>query len=104
MGLSKLHVRFIQSQKDFTIGSQTLPINQLYVKDMNTFYLALSNENNLQPNETLSFNAPTPALNSLKCVCDVAALATEAQEEALLFFQLKASKVWQLNIISLSDK
>jgi len=110
MSLSKLHVRFIQSQKNFILqqeGSkdEKLPIAQLYVKDTNNFYLALMQESALAKNVNLVFNEKTPALNLLECSLKASALdkGSEDFEDALLFFQLDESKVKALYALELTE-
>ena len=115
MSLSKLHVRFIQSQKNFylsqgdTIKEQKLPISQLYVKDTSSFYLVVSKEPLAQTgNLIIAFKEKTPALNTLECHFKTTQLAnnSEEYEDALLFFNVDEAAVKQvlfLELASLSD-
>lgn len=106
--LTKLHVRYIQTQKSFSLlqGEKRvkLPLAQLYVKDNGHFYLILRNSP-LHQIEVLSilFNEPTDALKSLSCDVGVQELAPsdEAYEDALLFFNLETSEVQQLLLLSI---
>lgn len=115
MALSKLHVRFIQSQKNFYLLQNNenkeikLPISQLYVKDTDNFYLVLKDKA-LDVNAQLSINfkEKTPALNTLNCNFEATILEnnSEEHEDALLFFNIDESEVKQvllLNLQSLTD-
>lgn len=115
MNLSKLHVRFIQSQKNFYVQvnpdekALNLPLSQLYVKDTNNFYLVLMNEISFpQKSLGISFKEKTPALNTLECQFALTELSktSEDYEDALLFFNVDEQKVKQvllLNLDSLKD-
>jgi len=116
MSLSKLHVRFIQSQKNFyltqgdTIKEQKIPIAQLYVKDTNSFYMVitdgpLAHEDNI----SITFKEKTHALTSLVCDFKVDILKSDSEdyEDALLFFHIDEAKVKQvlfLQLQTLTDK
>jgi len=112
MALSKLHVRFIQSQNNFYLisGNENketqLPIAQLYVKDTSNFYLILKDKT-LDANSELSINfkEKTPALNTLSCKFDATILenASEEHEDALLFFNVDESEVKQVLLLSLQS-
>jgi len=107
--LSKLHVRFIQTQKNFHLQTadtktQKLPISQLYIKDNIHLYLinkseAIKEENTLN----LSFKEATPALNTLSCEFSVQEIQKESEgyEDALLFFNTDADEVNQLLLLSI---
>jgi len=115
MSLSKLHVRFIQSQKNFylsqddTIKEQKLPIAQLYVKDTSSFYLVITNEPLSQTDKLIiDFKEKTPALNTLKCHFKTTELTNDSEEyeDALLFFNVNEEDIKQvlfLELASLSD-
>jgi len=112
MSLSKLHVRFIQSQQNFYLQNKEgtkLPISQLYVKDTNNFYVVLTAEPLIKEDHlTISFKEKTPALNTLECQFNVEALSNDSEdyEDALLFFNVDEEKVKQvllLNLQSLKD-
>ena len=110
--LSKLHVRFIQSQKNFFLLSDTgnkqekLPISQLYVKDNSSFYL-VNEGKGLDEDEKISifFKEETHALKSLQCdVTKQEVLhGSEEYEDALLFFHVDTSKVKQLFLLQISS-
>ncbi len=115
MSLSKLHIRFIQSQKNFLVKTGekdtaiSFPITSLYVKDMQNFYLIIKNEV-LHSSDTMQlvFNEKTPALNSLNCEVSTHTLTPQSEEyeDALLFFNTDPSKVSQvilLKVQGLSD-
>lgn len=110
--LSKMHVRFIQSQKNFFLSraketnSVRLPLSQLYVKDNEHFYLI--NQDTPIPEDqtvTLTFKEPTPALDSLSCTTDIQEMKndTEAYEDALLFFNAEPHDVNQLLLLTLKE-
>ncbi|MBE0498248.1 MAG: hypothetical protein IBX43_03295 [Campylobacterales bacterium] len=107
--LSKLHVRYIQTQKSFSLlrgeKKEKLPLSQLYVKDNGHFYLIIQNTP-LHEAEAVSvrFSEPTDALTSLTCDARVQELApsNEAYEDALLFFNLDTSNLKQLLLLSIS--
>ena len=115
MSLSKLHVRFIQSQENFYLQTNPdakalkLPISQLYVKDTDNFYLVLMDETSLnQDNLSINFKEKTPALNTLECQFALTQLSNDSEdyEDALLFFHVDEQKVKQvllLNLDSLKD-
>jgi len=108
--LSKMHVRFIQSQKNFFLFTnddtkgQRLPIAQIYVKDNSTFYLV--NQNNpISEEQTLRilFKESTDALKTLECTVNMQAVQKESEtyEDALLFFHVDTDKVTQLLLLSI---
>ncbi len=110
--LSKLHVRFIQSQKSFLLlrekekNGENLPITQLYVKDKQNFYFInmntpLQEEQNL----IIQFREPTPALNCLDCGVHMHEIqkGSEEYEETLLFFNVEASEVNQLLLLTIEE-
>jgi hypothetical protein len=112
--LSKLHVRFIQTQKHFSLirsedeSSQKLPLEQLYIKNNGSFYFVNLGDETRQHAFSLLFKEPNDYLKSLQC--DVSANAIEKgsheYEDALLFFHADASDVkqlLQLSIQSISD-
>ena len=113
--LSKLHVRFIQSQKHFFLFAnndtkgQRLPIAQTYVKDNNSLYF-VNLDDTIADEQTLRvlFNESTDALNTLDCTLGLQSIdkESEAYEDALLFFNVDTDKVTQLlllNIQTLKD-
>ncbi len=103
--LSKLHVRFIQSQKQFALlrdddnKGEKLPISQLYVKDNSTFYIIIESHTIKEDEKvTIRFDESTHALNTLECRVTKQEIehGSEAYEDALLFFNTDPSKVKQL--------
>ena len=112
MSLSKLHVRFIQSQKHFYLiqaddtKGKKLPLSQLYVKDTDNFYLIIKAEPLVLETElSIAFKEKTPALNTLTCSFKVTNLAKESEEheDALLFFAVDEKKVKQVLLLELSS-
>lgn len=112
MQLSKLHVRFIQSQKNLFLLTDTgnkevkLPISQLYVKDNSSFYL-INEGKVLNEDEKISilFNEETHALKSLQCdvIKQEVPHGSEEYEDALLFFNVDTSKVKQLFLLHINS-
>lgn len=108
--LSKLHVRFIQSQKNFYLlqgdSQQKLPLSQLYVKDNNFFYFINTSEA-IQENQNISilFKEKTHALQTLECSVNKKEIlaGSEEFEDALLFFNEEESKVSQLFLLEVSS-
>jgi len=112
MSLSKLHVRFIQTQENFYLKLENkevkFPLSQLYVKDTDNFYIVLEDDSFKGDTLSVSFKEKTPALNTLTCVFNVTKLSSDSEdyEDALLFFNVDESKIKQvllLNLNSLSD-
>jgi len=112
MALSKLHVRFIQSQTNFYLQTNPdtkalkLPLSQLYVKDTSNFYLVLMEETSLkQDTLSISFKEKTPALNTLECQFTFNELSntSEDYEDALLFFHVDEQSVKQILLLSLDS-
>lgn len=114
--LSKLHVRFIQSQKNFFLfvnddtKGKKLPIAQIYVKNNNSLYFA-NLDDTIADSQTLRilFKESTDSLNTLECTLDIQTIdnQSEAYEDALLFFNVDTDKVTQLlllNIQTLKDE
>lgn len=105
--LSKLHVRYIQTQKSFSLLrgeiKQKLPLSQLYVKDNGHFYLLLQNNRLQEESVRIRFSEPTDALKSLTCDVSVQEIesSSEAYEDALLFFHLGTSELKQLLLLSI---
>jgi len=112
--LSKLHVRFIQTQKSFFLiknkgtNGDKLPLEQLYIKNNGSFYFINLGDEIGQQIFTLLFKESNDYLKSLRC--DVSANVIEKGsdefEDALLFFHADASEVrqlLQLSIESISD-
>lgn len=108
--LSKLHVRFIQSQKNFYLlrekesKGEKLPITQLYVKDNHHLYLV--NQSDLiaeDQNISILFKEATDALNTLECTLSVDDIkkGSEDYEDALLFFNVDTDKVKQVLLLTI---
>ena len=106
--LSKLHVRFIQTQRHFSLKCESsglkerLPLDQLYIKNNSHFYFAnLSGD--LQESSTieLAFTESNDYLSSLHCRCNVKVIekGSEEYEEALLFFHQDASAINQMLLL-----
>lgn len=108
--LSKLHVRFIQSQKNFYLFTQDdpkgerLPISQIYVKDNNNLFF-INQNNPIHEGQTLRivFQESTDALQTLECTVDFQIIEkeSEAYEDALLFFHVDPDKVTQLLLLNI---
>jgi hypothetical protein len=108
--LSKMHVRFIQSQKNFhllthnDIKGETLPITHIYVKDNSSFYL-LNQNDSIADDQTLHirFTEPTSALNTLDCTVNVQSVekGSDTYDDALLFFNVNTDKVTQLLLLNI---
>lgn len=109
--LSKLHVRFIQTQKNFYLfkgegtKGEKLPLSQLYVKDNNNFYLINQNSPISEDQVTLTFKEPTPALNTLTCKVSSQEMpnGSEEHEDALLFFNAEPQDVKQLLLLTIQE-
>ncbi len=106
--LSKLHVRFIQTQQHFSLKCESsalkekLPLGQLYIKNNGHFYFAnLSGDLQENSEVELAFTEANDYLTSLHCRCDVKVIekGSEEYEEALLFFQQDASTINQVLLL-----
>ena len=110
--LSKLHVRFIQSQKNFSLRKDTdqdfqkLPLSHLYIKDNTHFYL-ITDKQTYTDKETIhiSFSESTNALEKLTCTLSLQEVpqGSEEYEDALLFFSTDTSKVKQLFLAHITE-
>ncbi len=106
--LSKLHVRYIQTQKSFYLlrgeKREKLSLSQLYVKDSTHFYLLIQKDRVKEETASILFSEPTDALRSLKCDVNIQEVAPldEEYEDALLFFHLDTSSLKQLLLLSIS--
>ena len=110
--LSKLHVRFIQSQtnlylcKEGETNSFKLPLSQLYVKDNDHFYLINQDAPFAQDQHlALTFKEPTPALNTLSCKVSLQEIKeeSEAYDDTLLFFNAQPHEVNQLLLLTIEE-
>ena len=103
--LSKLHIRFIQTQKNFFLTGEDqsrgekLPLGQLYIKNNNSFYFVNVNAA-LQDGQQaeLLFKEANDYLKSLQCQVSTAIIApsSDEYEDALLFFHVDPAQVKQL--------
>ena len=112
--LSKLYVRFIQTQQTFTLESkqqkQKYSSSTLYIKDNSSFYL-INNEESLSSGEnaTLNFSEKNDYLKALKCKIETTLLEVGGTEyeTALLFFNVEPRTVKQvllLKIVTIEEK
>ena len=112
--LTKLYVRFIQTQTKFSLlhNKQPHPFESrsLYIKDNTSFYL-INNEVTLSSGDkvTLSFNTANDYLKSMKCKVETTVLeeASDEKETALLFFNMEPRTVKQillLTIVAIEEK
>ncbi len=105
MSLSKMHVRFIQSQKEFGFNQHKSPICNLYIKDQQTLYFFNTHSPLETDTLTLAFNEATPALNSLTLNVSVQRLTkgSEEYDDALLFFNASTQPT-ELLLLRLLDQ
>ena len=112
--LTKLYVRFIQTQQTFTLEhnkqKQKFSSSSLYIKDNTSFYL-INNEITLTSGEkvALSFTEKNDYLKSLKCKVETTLLETGSDEfeTALLFFNMEPRTVKQvllLKMVAIEEK
>ena len=112
--LTKLYVRFIQTQQTFTLEynnqKQKYSSSALYIKDNTNFYL-INNETALSSDEkvVLAFTEKNDYLKSLKCKVETLVLANDSleYETALLFFNIEPKTVKQillLKIVAIDEK
>ena len=112
--LTKLYVRFIQTQQTFTLESkqqkQKYSTSALYIKDNSSFYL-VNNEGSLSSGEkmTLNFSEKNDYLKGLKCKVETTLLESGSTEyeTALLFFNVEPRTVKQvllLKIVAIEEK
>ena len=106
--LTKLYVRFIQTQQTFTLEhnkqKQKFSSSTLYIKDNTNFYL-INNEVALSSGDkvTLTFNTANDYLKSLKCKVETTVLeeGSDEQETALLFFNMEPRTVKQILLLKI---
>ena len=108
--LSKLHVRFIQTQKSFILQrdenakNEKLPLENLYIKNNTNFYL-INQADDIQENSSisLSFKEPNDYLKSLRCEINAKVIekGSDEYEEALLFFHQDESTIRQVLLLTL---
>lgn len=110
--LSKLQVRFIQTQKSFFLQNdqdsknKKFPLNDLYIKDSNNFYFAnQSDVLNNQSTLTLLFKEKNDYLSTFSCKVIVNVIENESDEyeDALLFFHQDPATVKQVLLLAIED-
>jgi len=109
--LSKLHVRFIQTQKSFFLiknkdsGGDKLPLEQLYIKYNDSFYFVNLVDEITQQAFSLLFKESNDYLINLRCdvTAKVIEKGSDEYEDALLFFHSDASDVKQLLLLSIES-
>ena len=110
--LSKLHVRFIQTQKSFFLQREEnskqhkFPLENLYIKNSSNFYFANQSdtiEDGVSIN--LSFKESNDYLKVLRCEISVAVIekGSDEYEEALLFFHQDESTIKQVLLLSIQS-
>lgn len=108
--LSKLHVRFIQTQKSFFLQrskesqAEKLALENLYIKNNNSFYFA-NQSNDIEDGTVilLSFKEANDYLTSLLCDVKVEVIDQQSDEyeDALLFFHQDAAVIKQLLLLQI---
>ena len=110
--LSKLHVRFIQTQQRFKLQRQTnakketISLDKLYIKNSSSFYFINTSSTPLNDKEIfLSFNEANDYLSKLECTCTLSVIevGSDAYEEGLLFFQQDQHEIEQLILLTLKE-
>lgn len=109
--LSKLHVRFIQTQNNFyltsgTVKNQKVSKETLYIKDSTSFYL-IAPANNFKEDEivTLNFKHANDYLQSLECETNVHTIdkSSDLFDTALLFFNTDTSNIKTIYLLHLKN-
>ena len=110
--LSKLHVRFIQTQTSFSLQrgenakNENLPLENLYIKNSSHFYF-VNQGDGIQNGSSLnlSFKKSNDYLKSLRCVISVTIVekGSDEYEEALLFFQQDESTIKQVLLLAIES-
>lgn len=107
--LSKLHIRFIQTQRNFFLlrekqgKGEKFPLNQLYIRNSSSFYFVnLSDALQEEQEVSLLFKEANDYLRSLQCTVTVHDIqrSSDEYEEALLFFHVEPNKVKQLLLLT----
>lgn len=103
--LSKLHIRFIQTQKNFFLTRESqskdekIPLSQLYIKNNSSFYFVNFNAA-LQDGEqeAMLFKEANDYLKSLQCQVTTRIIhpSSDEYEDALLFFHVEPAQIKQL--------
>ena len=110
--LSKLHVRFIQTQNNFKFqvdkGSQkeSISLENLYIKNSSSFYF-INTKSELvnSSNAILTFNEKNDYLAQLECQCELTIIedGSDDYEEGLLFFQQDQNSIKQLVLLTIKS-
>lgn len=110
--LSKLHVRFIQTQKSFFLTTDENTkgdrhaLSRLYIKDSSSFYF-VNEGKEIQDGQTrvLLFKESNDFLDTLACKVSARIIDKSAaeHEDALLFFHLDASEAGQILHLSVES-
>jgi hypothetical protein len=107
--LSKLHIRYIQTQESFFLATQSkskeekIPLNRLYIKNSSSFYFVNLGDALQDGQEaTLLFKEANGYLKSLRCAVTVHDILSSGDEynDALLFFHIEPGKVKQLLLLT----
>ena len=108
--LSKLHVRFIQTQKQFKLQvnpeakKESISLENLYIKNNNSFYFINTTSDLTESSNTiLTFNEKNDYLTQLTCHCKLNIIeeGSDDYEEGLLFFQQEKSAIKQLILLTI---
>ena len=110
--LSKLQVRFIQTQKSFFLQNDNdsknskLPLDNLYIKDSNSFYFA--NQSDVLDDKsmlTLLFKEKNDYLSTFTCktTAHVIENGSDEYEDALLFFHQDPETIKQVLLLTVED-
>ena len=103
--LSKLHIRFIQSQESFLLNStdNRHKLDHLYIKDSQHFYLLLDAPLSTE-SVTLKFTQGTDFLRNLNCEVSATLLDNNSEtfKEAALFFPFKSSQIKHLALLTIN--
>jgi len=108
--LSKLHVRFIQTQKQFKLQADTgskkesISLENLYIKNNTSFYfINTASDLTESSNVILTFNEKNDYLTQLTCQCKLNIIEDDSDdyEEGLLFFQQEKSSIKQLVLLTI---
>ncbi len=107
--LSKLHIRFIQTQAHFFLTTEgkskgeKVSLSQLYIKNSGSFYFVNLGDPLQDGQEiTLLFKEANDYLRSLRCMVTAHEIQKSSDEydDALLFFHIEPNKVKQLLLLT----
>ncbi len=104
--LSKLHVRYIQSHKKFSINQEEISLNCLYIKNSENFYLANPSEALLKSETfTLTFKDKTDYLHKLNIKIEAIVLEKSLDEyqNAIDFFQMKNKEINSVMLLNIKE-